>query len=1172
MATKKITYSTELMTNFRQAQAISPQRKFEAMHTKDGYSLLFSIGNDDIFYLTQQTPGETTGWKQLDLSSKLGARHGGKPIKAKDFAVSQNHQSGKLDMVLVITVEGKDYLYTSLDNEAKLNAIQSITIPWNNMPYDDPRHANITVSVENLYIAETEEDQYIVVDISRKTFAQPSNFLERYYIDAAKNTGRFWNNMVTGGDLHPENLCSVMGRNADGMVDGIYTLGSINGKQELLYAPVYNFFDADAPPTIIRLQAPANATALATADIGNDITDLFVIADDSLYYYPADGQKDEGVGDLVQTNELFKGTKKMFAFATKDKFVVWGLNRANQVFYTSCLRKNVLHNKFWTYPVPILKGVNQVSPYLNIKDTSNNFFAVSSNKLKKAVQSPQTSIWDFEEVSLPTPANTKAKQFSSYTTRVVLTDGDDQLLKDQTLYLSSISRTPVFVNNLYYVLSADPIAVETDSSGSITIVEELEDVAGARLTVTDKQGLSVVINPMEKAFNKVATLNSADKLKEAEIVDPKTGKSTNLVSGSTKQEDLEAVAKANENIAKAYKKVDSNLLRSTKPLLLTMTKGNTVHLKGFGDVILAELGDIVSWLESGVKHIVHLVQDLATGFWSFVVEIAGKVYQGIMNCVEKVVAAVRWLYDAIKTAIEDLLKYLSFLFEWKDITRTKEVLKNIIKLYARKQVDQIGDSKKRLNTEMDKLKRNLNEWAGIKDYKGLGAVATATAASQSKPDEQTAPGGLISSHFQSNGGNTQELSKAPKAIMASNDIADKLFEAMKNSSKELDKFMDQFEQLAKDIPSLSLEDILKRIVGIIAGAILEGAKAVMNALFDILSAMAEAALAILDEPVYIPVVSDILEFFGVPKLSMLDLMCWMAAVPLTIGHKAIHGSAPFKDNEQTNFLINAKKFDDLVEAFRKPPKTLLQGNPGEGLVAVEIAGHPGKVFYVDQSSLQQAPIKSDGLIKMDDGLAKIVYVSGHSAACVFQIISAFVSGVEAMEPPGSQSKWGKWAAVFGIVTAASGGGANFLIPKLPIKDEAFHWTSTATTGVTVLSKLIFSGPGQGIVAKVPGLKWLKVGDNRSVGSVVNCVLIIPALVCTVMHFIELSKEPDSTDKTAAILDETSNVTSYVSRLSYMVAVNSAGPVKVAGVVLMTVANVCTAGLHAAGAVVVSKGL
>lgn len=1172
---KQLTYSTELMTNFRQAEAISPQKKFEALHTKDGYSLLFSIGNNNIFYLTQQTPGEATGWLQMDLSSKLASLHGSKPIKAKDFAVSQNHQSGKLDLALVITVEGKDHLYLSLNNEAKLNVITSDSIEWNNMPYDDPDNQNITLSIENLYIAETQQEQYIVADISRKTFKHSSNFLKRYYVDPeTAATGRHWNDMVTGGDLDP-GIISVLGRKDGDEVDGIYTYGSINGRQELLYAPLFNPFDPYAAPTIVRLDLPKEkVTALATADIGNDVTDLFAVAGKSLYYFPANEQRDGAVGKLLQTNDLFDGIKKLFAFATSQKFVVWGLNRANQVVYTSCLRKNVLSSTMWTYPVPILHKVTQVSPYLNVKDTSNNFFAVSSNSnLKKAVQSPQTSIWDFQEVELKAPLNAKAKQFSSYTTRVQLTDGDKPL-QDHTLYVSSNSRTSVHINNLYYVLTPDPIPVQTDSAGSLTIMEELEDVAGARITVSDKQGLSRVINPMEKAFNKVAALNSANKLKEAEIVDPKTGKGTKLVGSGIDKKDLEAVAETNKNIAKAYEKVSSStgLLRAPKPLLLTMNQGNTVHLQGFGDAILAEIGDLFSWLASGVSHIVHLVEDTVKGVWSFVVEIAGKVYKGIMDCVEKVVAAVRWLYDAIKTAIEDLLKYLSFLFEWKDITRTKEVLKNLVKLYARKQVDQIGDTKARLNTEINKLKKGLNDWAGIKDYKGLGEAATASPNNKSTPNEnQTAPGGLISSHFQSNGGNAA-LNKPPKAIKASNDIADKLFEAMKNNSGELDRFLDQFEQLAKDIPNLSLEDILKKIVAIIAGAILEGAKAVMNTLFDIMLAMVETALDILDEKVYIPVVSDILEFFGVPTLSMLDLMCWIAAVPITIGHKAAHGSAPFKDDEQTKFLINAKKFDDLVTAFRKPPKTLLHSKPGKGLEAVEIVGHPGKVFYVEKAALKPAMLKADGIIPMSDEAAKIVYVAGHSAACVFQIISAFVSGVEALEPPNTKSAWGTWSAILGIVTAASSGGANFLIPKKPIKDEAVSWTSTATTGTVVLCKLIFSGPGQKIVAKVPGMKWLKVGDNRSVGSIVNSVLIIPGLVCTIFHLMELSKEPDSTDKKAAILDETSNITSYVSRLSYMVAVNSAGPIRAGGIVVMTVANVCTAGLHAAGAVVVDRNL
>src|SRR5690554_7761833 len=104
MSGKKIAYSTELMVNFRQTETVSPQKKFQALQTSAGYSLLFSIGNNDVFYLTQQTPKLASGWQQTDLSSQLANSFGNRSVKAKDFAVSQNQVNGKIDMVLVITV------------------------------------------------------------------------------------------------------------------------------------------------------------------------------------------------------------------------------------------------------------------------------------------------------------------------------------------------------------------------------------------------------------------------------------------------------------------------------------------------------------------------------------------------------------------------------------------------------------------------------------------------------------------------------------------------------------------------------------------------------------------------------------------------------------------------------------------------------------------------------------------------------------------------------------------------------------------------------------------------------------------------------------------------------------------------------------------------------------
>lgn len=1166
MPQKKINYSTELMVNFKQAKIVSPQEKFQALQTDDGNSLLFSIGTDQVFYLIQQTPGTASGWKRYDLSSRLSNVHGGKKVKAKTFSVSQNFISRKIDMVLAISVEGKDYIYISLNNSSAAEAIDDLTVQWETMPYDDPHQPGITLDVKNLYITQTKNEEYIVADISRSTFNPPANFLERYYIDPKKVNGKYWNNLPMGGDLNP-GVSSSLGRRDGGRVDGIYTLGAINGSTELLYAPLYNPFDRKAPPTITRLQVPNGASGLAVVNVKSNTTDLFVIGEKTLYYFPADKQEDGDAGIPIFQNDLFDGVKEVFAFADSEKYVIWGRNRANQIFYTSCFKENVAESRYWTFPVPILTGVEQLSPLLNIADSSNVFFAVAGNQLIKAEQSTGTGIWTLQKITLDTPVDAKAERYSSYTTRIQLTDNNDQILPDTVLNISSNSRMPVIINNLYYIITPDAITISTDASGSITIVQEIHDITGLQIMVADNAGTSVVINPMNKPFEKISSLNTADKLKDAVIVNP-DGSTRNLVSGDVGEDRLKTVAAANIKLSEAYNEVSENFMRRPKVLLLSMPEGNRMYLEGIGETIITEVGDLFRWLASGIKYVADVIYDAATEAWHFVVTIAGKIYQGILDCVEKVVGAIQWLYEVIKTGIEDLIKYLEFLFQWKDITRTKEVFKNLSKLYLRYQIGQIGELKAGFDDEIKKLVKIINDWGGITDWKGLGAAATLPTDASSQPAKgESAPGNLLLSHFQSNVGHIQTTPINGALMPNSQSIIDLLFDALKKEGVILDAVLDQIDQLASEYQNMTLEEILKRVIAIIGSGVLETTQNVIDVLFDIIIQMLTSALDILDTPIYIPVVSDILEYFGVPKLSMLDLICYMGAVPVTVVYKIAKNASPFPDDQFTNFLINATSFAEVEKAFN-PPKIVLtthSQNLKSESVAVSLSVDPDQIYYADAHLLRE--MKAIGLSVSPEN-SKVISITGNMFAGFFSLMSIFIVPFEAAAPTGD-NPFGTFSAVLGVLGAGSSGITTTLVPKMPIKNDVVSWINTGTTFTSILCKIIFSGPAQSKFAASPGImNKLAAGDGRATGAVVNSILVLPALFCSCWHFYELSNEKESAARSVAIINETGNMTSYISRLSYTVAVNVKEPkVKAVSIGVMTAANICTGGLQMASAIV-----
>jgi hypothetical protein len=239
----------------------------------------------------------------------------------------------------------------------------------------------------------------------------------------------------------------------------------------------------------------------------------------------------------------------------------------------------------------------------------------------------------------------------------------------------------------------------------------------------------------------------------------------------------------------------------------------------------------------------------------------------------------------------------------------------------------------------------------------------------------------------------------------------------------LDTLITRLETLAHDFPKLNVEDVLKRLLGILVDGVLSSAKVVVDALLKILHDVASAAMSILDAKIHIPIISDILNAIGIPDISFLDLFCWISAVAYTVVYKIAAGSAPFPDDMNTDFLINTRSLEDLQHGF---------GPAGQGSVGA-------------------------AMFKISDSAQTAVFVSGHAIAGFMSLMSDFVATFEAAEESG-ENPWGIPSAVMGIIMGGSVGIANFLVPKDPIKQTAVSTISTATTGLVILCKIVFSGP------------------------------------------------------------------------------------------------------------------
>ncbi|QMW27025.1 hypothetical protein G4B84_002314 [Aspergillus flavus NRRL3357] len=391
---------------------------------------------------------------------------------------------------------------------------------------------------------------------------------------------------------------------------------------------------------------------------------------------------------------------------------------------------------------------------------------------------------------------------------------------------------------------------------------------------------------------------------------------------------------------------------------------------------------------------------------------------------------------------------------------------------------------------------------------------------------QTSGSKLLAGHFRTHVSELRILGDSPP-FDATDNVIDDLLTVLSNEGEVLGTTYTQLKELAKDFSSMNVDDVLKRLAGILGDVVLSSARVVVDALLDVLHDMASAAVTLLDTKIHIPVITDILNAIGVPDLFFLDLFTWIAAVAYTVVYKIGKSEGPFPDSNEVQTIISATSWDQLAGMFSGP-------------------------------SMSISPY-----------MQKCIFVAGHSISGFLCLTGDFVNAFEAEAETGD-NPFSTPSAIMGFIAAGSQGASDLLVPKDAIENKAVSTISTITTCAVIAAKVVFSSPAQKRFGAPEGSKFkpLAVADGRATGAIVNSILVIPALVVCGWHFYELSTKPAGATRSAAIVGEVSNLASYISRIAYAVAVNDEDPSsKQVPIGIMAVSNLACAGLQAAEAVI-----
>lgn len=406
---------------------------------------------------------------------------------------------------------------------------------------------------------------------------------------------------------------------------------------------------------------------------------------------------------------------------------------------------------------------------------------------------------------------------------------------------------------------------------------------------------------------------------------------------------------------------------------------------------------------------------------------------------------------------------------------------------------------------------------------------------------------MMANHFQNNAHSMTFQGQLPKPSLVQN-LLDDLMTAIAAEGKVFQETYNQLKDLASDFLSLSLTDILKRLAGILTETVLGTTQVVGDALFNVIYHLSSSAIDLLDTKIHIPILSDILNAIGVPDISFLDLITWIGATGITVIYKlANDGNAPFPDDGTSKTLINARNWTEFATVFKPNSSPSISAKS----TAMDISG----------ASM------GSGLVKISESVGTLIYSSGHALAGFVAFTGNFLFFAEAMDPS-PDNVFGIPSAVIGVIGAVAAAGADALVAKMPLENEAVDWIGKGTSALTIASKLIFSGFVQDRLDAGGKLKFLKVDDNRQTGAIVNSCLVFPALFCTCFHFYELSKKPEGKKRSCAIIGETSQMVSCFGQLAYTTAVLDPDPAtRVVPAGVMAGCNIVLCGLETGAALV-----
>lgn len=939
MADARFSVVSKLMQNYEAGAPIDYHDAITATGDGQGGLLFCSIGSDGHIYLFTPASNTPTGWQMLDLSQGMD------DYAATLLAAEQDAQGAPmLAAVMQSRSTGEYAVFFMQDFAAATGASRWVF-----------RGKQGGTQVTRLAAGHGKAGAVLIV-ITTQQGDQSSNFVINP--DLTDQTW-LWREVPSPVNS-PRVMATAIGHNArleslDAVQGLLYTLyqGADAGQTTLVITslPDFSFYNHPLPLDFSPSAFDVTRGAQSDSELLVGATQLYHLSSQLQLSRDADAVR-QGL-EAATTQPLSVPIQQITAGVMDGGLLeAWFIGADGTL-----LRAYQSAPQQWLTPLPFQAQVGALAAWRSDDKRLHEIFTVDlDNRLRRYRQDPQTMLWKGLDVMVE--ALDTYQEVSTYVTQLQIIDQGGLPLANQPVSISASERTVLTINHNVYTVDADVVMCMTDALGNLTIVNKVEGLSTPILRVqADVLGSQLIdIDPAAELRATLAGL-TLDQLQGAQMQTDEIGVTEPLLAGQS-QDALHGSHQALQQLmslghplafqggaqpqyfvaqgagtpmlnqiaygtlpadyrwgldltgASPVYTADNDQIEAVhlarmrvKPSLTSLPRRTVLDDVGhfFGDVWHAVAHGLVT-----VEHWV--VQKVSDGI-QLVISTASEVYQIVVKYAEQIWSVVEYVFTKIGAAFAQAVRWLGFIFAWKDILRTHAVIRTTLSHGLDRLVGELDYAEDRIHAVFSELKSRISG-ADLPGQLGSAVPSTlqgfATTSGNASP--LSSPDANWALHYVTSGRLTQygDASPATSGISLPQTI-----------QQDADQLKGLFNAAVLDFihAKISFGDFLGQLVVIFADAVIDTIEALTLSLVEAVKLAAEAARTLLEVTWKIPLLAPLYAKLtdGAP-LKLIDLIALLAAIPATVLYKLATGEAPFSAAEADQ-LSQTPSLDELCAAI-----------------------------------------------------------------------------------------------------------------------------------------------------------------------------------------------------------------------------------------------------------------